>query len=982
MPADYIPGVPKHYASALELGGFAAGVVVTAYDGRPIKVEGNPLHPYLGDAANKIGPVDPFRLAAVLELYDPDRKTADKDRPAVQSVGSGESFLAWDAAFAEISAALAKLKAKGGEGLRVLSEATSSPTVADLKARFLEAYPKAAWVEYEPLSRDNERAGTEMAFGKPYRPLLSLDKAKVVLTLDADPLSESDHPAALKHARDFAAGRRPAAGEHPAMSRLYSVESTLTRTGTQADHRLALRAEQVGPFAAALAAAVAAKLHKTVPAPAPTGGFLEEAKVKSLISALADDLAEAKGAALVVAGTRQPAEVHALAAWLNAATDSAGKTVAYAPEIAGPTGPAALKALAADIGARKVEALLVLGGNPAYDAPADAEFGAMLAQVPTSVHVSHYRNETSRRCTWFLPRAHALESWGDARSYDGTVSVVQPVIAPLHGGKSVAEVLAALLGETNATGYELVRRTFRKLSAGKDAEAAWAKSLNAGFVEGTALKTETPAVTGKIAPRFADRALKTDLNPSDGLEVVFAGDSKVYDGRFANSGWLQELPEPATKIVWDNAAVVSPATAKALGVVTGSVVAVKLGNKTAEFPVYILPGQATGSVALALGYGRTAAGAVGGSDAAGVAPVGVDAYRLRTAAAPDFAGGLAVTPTSKKYKLVSTQNYYAIDGIGGSGLERVPVLVRETTLEEFAHHPDHVQHAVHHPALESLWEEKALIDYSKVPFRWGMNIDLSACIGCNSCVAACVAENNIPVIGKEAVDRGRLMHWIRVDRYFRGDPEAPQVVHQPVTCHHCENAPCEQVCPVNATVHDSEGLNVMVYNRCIGTKYCANNCPYKVRRFNWFNWHVDGVYKSKEEELLKLAFNPEVTVRTRGVMEKCTFCTHRINDVRIAAKNKSLSERPPIADGEIKTACQQACPTQAITFGNLNDPKARITAAAQSPRTYAMLAELNVKPRLTYAAKVRNPNPKLAGAGAAPAGPGHTGHEEKPHGHG
>ncbi|MCR4412851.1 MAG: TAT-variant-translocated molybdopterin oxidoreductase [Thermoguttaceae bacterium] len=936
-PANRVPGVPNRFATAMDLGGSALGLLVTSYDGRPIKIEGNPAHP------QSRGATDVFAQAAILELYDPDRATGLVEHSGQDHPRSWSDFAAFAASH------FGALKKDGGARLRVLSQASSSPTLAAMRARLLAEFPKARWVQYEPVSDDAQRAGATLAFGRPLRTQLALERARIIVSLDSDLLA--CHPAAVQYAREFAARRDPA-GDW--MSRLYVVESCLSVTGSMADHRLALRPKQIAALAEALEKEIRARLAQGAsPAPAVAAG---ESKAARFLSAMAADLVALNrqgGHSVVVAGPRQPAEVHAVAHRLNRLLKNVGQTVWYTeePDPDRPPHAEAIRALADEMHAGAVETLVVLGGNPVYDAPADVAFAKALARVPTRIYLGLYPNETARVCTWRLPQAHFLETWGDARSWDGTYSVVQPLIDPLYGGRSAIEVVAMLLGQQVPKGHDLVRETFRSIVKASDWEARWAKTLHDGVLEGSRFA----AVAAEAADRPASGEPRGDFMESDWsngqMDLIFCRDASVYDGRFANNGWLQEMPDPLTKLTWDNAALVSPATAAALGVENGTIVRLTLGGRSVEIPAYVMPGQAPGCVAVSLGYGRTAAGHVGGDPEAGVDPVGADVYPLRTCQAMEFQSGLSVEVTDRKVRLAMTQDHHAIDAIGLAGrAERLGALVREATLEHYREHPDFARHAVHHPPLESLWNEPTYQGY-----RWGMAIDLSKCIGCGACMVACQAENNVPVVGKERVLQGREMHWVRVDRYFRGDPDDPSVVHQVVACHHCENAPCEQVCPVAATVHSREGLNEMVYNRCVGTRYCANNCPYKVRRFNFFNYHKD--LDAPENEVLKMLYNPEVTVRSRGVMEKCTYCVQRIQAAKIEAKNN----RRDVRDGEIRTACQQVCPTGAIVFGDLNDPRSAVARAAASDRAYAMLAELNVKPRTSYLARIRNPNLELEG---------------------
>jgi len=926
-PEGRIPGVPVQYATALELGGSAVGALVTSYDGRPVKVEGNPLHPASRGAA------DTFMQAAVLEMYDPDRS----QRP-VRREGGKELPLGLDDFDAWARDHFAALRARRGAGLAVLSEASSSPTLAALRARFAAALPAATWQEWEPVSRDNERAGTALLFGVPLRPVLHLEHARAIVCLDADPLGA--HPAALANAREFAATRT---GEGGRMSRLWVAESALSLTGGAADHRVALAPRAVAALAASLGGTLLGRIRSSAwgPVDALVRSLLaagDETVAPAFAAGVLADLERFLGQAVVVAGPRQSAEVHAVAALINVALGAVGGLVTYVAddEPGRPAHTDSLRALCADLAAGGVDTLLVLGGNPVYDAPADLDFAACLKRAPNSVHLSLYDDETSRACRWHVPRAHALESWGDVRAWDGTYSVVQPLIEPLYGGRTPVEVVASLIGEPGVGAHDLVRRTFAALAPAGDVDAAWRRTLHDGVLAGSASPGVEPrerlaalqaAIAGAAADGFRQRG--------EDLTVVFAADRKVYDGRFANNAWLQELPEPLTKITWDNAALLSVATAARLGVATGDLVEVTLDGRTLEIAAYVMPGQADGSVVLPLGYGRTAAGKVGTG-------AGASAYLLRTSAAPEVAGGALVRPTGRRYALALTQDHHAIDEVGFEerGL-RVATLVREGTLAEYLAHPEFVKEMAEEPVPSPLFRE---LEYDG-EHQWGMAIDLSACLGCGACTIACQAENNIPVVGKEQVARGREMHWIRVDRYFAGKAEDPKLAFQPIACQHCENAPCEQVCPVAATVHSSEGLNEMVYNRCVGTRYCSNNCPYKVRRFNYLD------YRKQLVQVEKMAFNPEVTVRSRGVMEKCTYCVQRIEAVKITARN----ERRPIRDGEIVPACAQTCPTQAIVFGDVKDPGSRVARLHAHHRAYGILGELHTRPRTRYLAKLRNP---------------------------
>jgi len=946
-PEGWVPGKPQRYATSIELAGAPRHLLVTCYDGRPIKVEGNPEHAY------SLGATDAYSQACVLNLYDPDRCAS------VRQLDQGQAFTkTWDDFAAFAAKHFQALKDQGGDGLCVLLEPTESAAVHGQLSGLKAAYPKAELFCYAPLASDHERHGAELAFGKPVRTLLDLSKAQVVVSLDADLLGE--HPAALRLARQFAEGRdvsTAADAKSSWMNRLYVAESQYTTTGVAADHRLAVRSVDMAVLVGDLEKRIRGMLDAGKVQPPDAGGSRRD----RILQAMAADLFEHRGAGLIAVGPRQPAEVHAQVHRLNKLLGNVGKTVAYADEPA--AGYAAPCGSLADLGKRiqagSVKTLVVLGGNPVYDAPVDLEFAQALAKVSTAIHLSTHENETSQLCQWLLPQTHPFESWGDCRAVDGAICVTQPLIETLLGGKSTLELLALLLGDKSDP-QTLVRQAVDRVAGRTLSDKDWRKLLHDGFLADSSLKPAAvewkEAAPAQVKPVAADE-----------LEVVFCRSETVYDGRFANNGWLQETPHLVSKMTWDNAALLSPATAKRLGVQIGTLVRLDLDGRSLEIPAFILPGQADDSIGLALGYGRTAAGLVGGSERQGIAPVGVNVTPLRTTAALHAATGAKLTPLGGHYKFALTQDHHAIDKVGLEAIgKRVGELVREGTHEQYQQDPDFVQHGGHE--LVSLWKE---VSYDG-QHAWGMSIDLNKCIGCNACLVACQAENNVPVVGKEQVARGREMHWIRIDRYFRGsgaEDEDLQVVHQPVMCQQCENAPCEQVCPVAATVHTREGLNDMVYNRCIGTRYCANNCPYKVRRFNFFNNTKE--LDQPQRQLLQLAQNPEVTVRSRGVMEKCTYCVQRIQNAKIDAR----SEGRLIRDGEIQTACQQVCPTRAIEFGDLNKDTRVAKSHQQDPRAYGLLAELNVKPRTVYLARLRNPHPALAaqdkGEGSSSTG-GHS----------
>ena len=905
-PEDVVPGIPRYYATTMPFRRSAYGLIVESHEGRPTKIEGNPAHPStLGSSSLRV-------QASILGLYDPDRS---------QSISQGGAKKSWTD-FVTAWGELAKTHdADGGAGLAVISESFSSPTLARLASELRTKYPKAQWATYDAISDENRLAGLKSATGRDVDLVLRFDRASVILTLDADPLLTD--PEMIRHARGFADGRR-AAGRP--MNRLYAVEAVYSLTGAAADHRLRLESRQIAPFLAALAARLGSGQGASS---SPVAGV--DAR---WIDAVAKDLQANRGTGLIVAGDRQPAAVHAAVCALNTSLGNTGKTVTYyeTKDSALPSA-AALAAVVTAMKSGAIQTLVVLGGNPVFDAPADLDFASAMAKVPHSIALGHTVDETSARATWHIPLAHYLEAWGDARATGGPISVVQPLILPLFGGRSPAEVLAVMVTGKDVPGLDIVRETWKPVLGEGDFDKKWNRVLHDGLLAGSELPEVVPG--GAAAPLA--ELTRSSGAPGTGLEVVFVPSASLHDGRFANDAWLQELPDPLTKLTWDNPALVSPKTAESLSLANEDVVRVDYDGRSLELPVWLVPGMADGVVALTLGYGRTRAGRIGSG-------VGFDAFKVRSSKGSGFGSGVTLTRVARKYKLSATQEHGSMEG---------RPLVRESTLAEAdAKHAgaEHTTSALGVYAEEthkfSLFKEHTY----EQGHQWGMTIDLNACIGCSACMVACQSENNVPVVGKAQVANGREMHWIRVDRYFSGDPSgAVEAVFQPVPCMHCEDAPCEQVCPVAATVHDAQGLNVMVYNRCIGTRYCSNNCPYKVRRFNFFNYTKD------TPDILKHAMNPDVTVRARGVMEKCTYCTQRINRVKIDAK---IAGRP-LRDGDVKTACQQACPASAIEFGDLRDGSSRVAKAKADPRNYALLDDLNTRPRTTYLAKIRNPNPDL-----------------------
>ena len=913
QPEDLVPGKPLHFATAATLGGYATGLLAESHMGRPTKVEGNPEHPA------SLGATDLFAQASVLTLYDPDRS---------QTVTHLGRISTWPAFLADTRKALAALAALGGARIRVLSGTVTSPSLAAAIDRLLERYPRSRWHQHESAGRDGAQAGNAAAFGEPIESRYDLSRAEVVLSLDSDFLTTG--PGSLRYAHDFMARRRVRAGSG-SMNRFYAAETAPTATATLADHRLPLTAGQLELVAVALAAELG------VAGAAPVAGLAD--RQAAWVRTVAEDLRRHPGSGLVVPGEYAPAALHVLAHAMNDRLGNAGSTVLYSdpvPADAGEQGGSFAELLEA-MRAGEVDVLISLGSNPVYDAPADADIMAALHQVPRRIHLGLYRDETAEFSHWHLPEAHYLESWGDARAYDGTATLQQPLIEPLYGGKSALELVSTLVDDEERSGLDLLRDEWRRRApAGEEFDAFWRRTLHDGFVAGSALPPRQPQLDRAAVERAA--AELAAGAGGGGLELILRPDPTVWDGRFANNGWLQECPKPLTKLTWDNAAHISPALAQRLGLESGDEVELAVDGRSVEVPVWVLPGQPDGSVTLHLGYGRSHAGRVGNG-------LGVNANRLRPGTAWRV-GGLELRPTGRRRVLASTQLHHNVvpDNPEGEQAERRH-LVRVATLERFRREPDFAQHVAHGPD-----EELSLYPGHDYPgYAWGLAIDLGACTGCNACVVACQAENNIPVVGKEQVAAGREMHWIRIDRYYQGDLDEPTVHHQPVMCMHCEQAPCEVVCPVGATVHSDEGLNDMVYNRCVGTRYCSNNCPYKVRRFNFFK------YADTETPVLKLLRNPDVTVRSRGVMEKCTYCVQRINQARIEAGREDRR----IRDGEIQTACQQVCPTRAIVFGDINDPDSEVARWKRQPTNYALLGELGTRPRTTYLAKITNPSPEL-----------------------
>ncbi len=964
MPEDVIPGVPSHYTTVIQRRGDAVGLVVESHEGRPTKVEGNDAHP------SSMGAADLVTQATILDLYDPERS---------QTPRKGGVVATWEDFDKELAAKLAGFDKDQGARLRFLMPPTISPTVVRMRAALALRFPKARVHTWSAVSDSNARAGAQLAFGQTVTAVYGYERSRVVLSLDSDFLqTESGNVRATKA---FAASRRLKASKDP-MSRLYVVEPSPTTTGANADHRLRLRAGDVERYACALVGELAKNgvaLSPELQAAAAKRSSPDGIPPKWLV-AVAKDLVASRGHSFIVVGSRQPPIVHALAHAINVTLGVGGTTVQFAATSDPEELDAAtdINALAGAMAGGQVDGLVILGGNPAYDAPADVAFAEKLAKVPFTVHASLFFDETSASCSWHVPRAHEYESWGDARSLDGLVAVQQPLIAPLYGGRSDIELLALAANSDEKSPYEAVRRTTRDIyltshnlsgcgpftdgkadchdatgnpvqAHSEDIERDWNRTLAGGVLQRS--RPHGPQVTVRMTEIAAELDKRPAAPPAaaGSIEVTFAPCPKMVDGRHANNTWLQEMPDPVTKVVWDNAAILSPATAAALGVESSSLhhsdfIKIEVGDRSITVPAWIVPGQADGSVALTLGWGRTKAGRIGNGR-------GFDVYPLRTTQALGFATARVGKTGQEPYLLAQTQE--------NNSLEGRPIAM-ETTLADYRQRPNFAELDSPPPRALPLWSQQ---DYSK-GHQWGMSIDLNSCTGCSACVVACMAENNIPVVGKLEVWRGREMHWLRIDRYWVEDPklgataDTPMAVHQPLMCVHCEEAPCENVCPVNATTHGPEGLNEMVYNRCIGTRYCANNCPYKVRRFNYLNWHNDSIWKETGglPESMQMQQNPNVTVRFRGVMEKCSYCVQRIQ----AGKIKAKREYRELKDGEIKSACQQTCPADAIVFGDVNDPNSRVTHATQLDRRFGLLAELGTRPRTIYLGKVRNLNTEMA----------------------
>ena len=974
MPEGYVHGVARFFATAMPARRSAVPLLAKSHEGRPVKLEGNPEHPLA------VRGTDVLAQATLLDLYDPDRSR--------RFLGDGKAV--GEAAAMEHLAALAGRHAAGeGSGLAILASQSGSPTRRRLRSELQRRLPQAAWHEYEAVDFSLPGRAATLAFDRPLRPRHHFDKADRILSLDCDFLGDEED--ARVSINGFARGR---AVEKPgdAMNRLYVVEALMTLTGSSADHRLRLAAGRIPALAAAL-------LQQAMEQGFSAGPDLTSATLQALAGGAGDrsrwagevvrDLAAHRGRSLVVAGYRQPLETHLIALALNRLLGNEGRTVEYLPDENPPARSLADLGEALDAG--RVDTLVILGGNPAYDAPAGLDWAAARRKAGEVIRLGYHEDETSEGADWHLPMTHFLESWGDARSADGTRVAVQPLISPLFGGLSDIEVLARLLGESDPRGHALVRATFDAEVPG-GGEEGWKRFLHDGFVAG-----ESPEAPGPLPVRWdriagvLDDAGVPPLPAADALEVIFHRDASMDDGRFNNNGWMQEWPDPVTKLTWDNVVLLSRRTAGDLGVSNGDMVRIAVGERSVRGPVFVQPGMADHTLGLALGYGRRRSGRIGNFDGE---PVGFDVYPLRVEEGDWLARGATLVRTGDRQVLAHTQDHWSMEG---------RAIVREANLEQFNRRPGfagdmgveaHVKrHVEFDGEVTDLYPHPYDEDDSlrSAIHQWGMVIDLNRCVGCSACVVACQSENNIPIVGKAQVANSREMHWMRIDRYYAGGAEArasasprhrdsdyqyqswiddPQVVSQPMLCQHCESAPCENVCPVNATVHDHEGLNVMVYNRCVGTRYCSNNCAWKVRRFNFFDYNkrpLENLYRGPlarrgddEYDLVSMVKNPDVSVRMRGVMEKCTFCVQRIEEAKIARKVEARDSGDiEVEDGTIRTACEQACPADAIVFGNVASERSRVSGLKKNPRNYSVLGYLDTRPRTTYLARVRNPNPVM-----------------------
>ena len=923
-----IPGIPKYYASTIPWKNNALGVVIENHDERPVKVEGNDKHPAT------LGKSNAFSQASTIEMYDPDR---------ARGVRHNGKKVDWS----EYLKFAKDINKGDGKGLAVLMQESSSPTIKSIQNDFKKKFPSASWVSYESVNNENLYTGIEKAFSKKLQPVYRLENAQIIVSLGSDFLGVDDNN--IYNTRKFAQNR-DIVDENSTMNRLYVAESSITSTGSSADHRLNIPQHEMENILAELSF----ELRQL-------GLSVDANKVKSSnnlwIKAAAEDLMSNRGQSIILGGSQLSPEFHQLIALLN---NQLNAPVDYYPlNLSQVSSLNDFKSLCNDIKNNKIKNLIILGANPVYDSPADFNFEDLLIKVPNSVHLTNILDETSKLCSWNIAMTHYFECWGDAMSYDGFASIVQPQIMPLFDSKSAIQVLTPMVYSKELSSYDTVKNVWKSdIIKSGNFERKWEKVLHDGLHDIPIIKKEKVKSSTKASTKQLNNTIKLDENK---FEIVFNASSSVYDGRFANNGWLQEIPKPVTSLTWDNAALVSLKVAKRFNIKNGQMIEIKVDNNSIKLPAWITPGQNQKSISLELGYGRTFEGRLGNG-------VGFNVYPLRMSNNPSYSLNASISVLDETYPLASTQDHHGLeeDKYAAPGFDklannevqsRIPELVKQSTLDYYKENPDWVQKKVeeHKPDKKRSWAEHSMYnpepeyDYSKGP-QWGMSIDLTSCTSCNACSIACQSENNIPVVGKQQVMNGREMHWIRIDNYFAGDPDNPEMSTQSVACVHCELAPCETVCPVAATTHSSDGVNQMTYNRCLGTRYCANNCPYKVRKFNFYNYTRD------LPEVVQMAMNPDVSIRFRGVMEKCTYCYQRVSAARISAEN----ENREMQDGDFQVACQQSCPADAIKFGDINDPNSAVSKAKRRNRDYALLAHLGTAPRTTYLAKIRNQNPKLS----------------------
>lgn len=919
-----IPGIPKYYASTLPFKNNALGVVIENHDERPVKVEGNEKHP------TSLGKSNSFAQASTLEMYDPDR-------------ARGVKFKGNKVDWNEYLNFAKSINDGNGKGLAVLMQESSSPTIKSIQEDFKKNLPNADWVVYESVNNENLYDGIELAFSKRLQPLYRLEKAQIIVSLGSDFLGVDDNN--IYHTRKFAQNRN-IVDENSTMNRLYVAESSISSTGSSADHRLNVPQHEMENLLAELAYELK-----------QLGLRIEAKKVKSSnnlwVKAAAKDLFDGRGESIIIGGSSLSKEFHQLIALINYNLKA---PIDYYPlNMSQVSSVKNFESLCKDMKDGKINNLIILGANPVYDSPVDFDFAESLKKVKNSVHLTNIIDETSKLCSWNIAMNHYFECWGDAMTYDGHVSIVQPQIMPLFDSKSIIQVLSPIVHSKEQSAYDTVKNVWKSnIIKSGNFEREWDKVLHDGLYKKPILKK----VNVRPASKISTAVLNNYSLDNDKFEIVFCPSSSVYDGRYANNGWLQEIPKPITSLTWDNAALISMKVAKKLNIKNGQMLEISVGDNIINIPAFITPGQNQKSITLELGYGRKFNGRIGNE-------VGFNVYPLRSSDSPSFILNASIKVLNETYPLASTQDHHGLedDKYAAPGFDdlaskeaqsRIPELVKQSTLDYYKDNPDWVQKKVeqHKPDKNRSWADHSMYnpdwDYSKGP-QWGMSIDLTSCTSCNACSIACQSENNIPVVGKQQVMNGREMHWIRIDNYFAGDPDNPEVSTQSVACVHCELAPCESVCPVAATTHSSDGVNQMTYNRCLGTRYCANNCPYKVRKFNFYNYTRD------LPEVVQMAMNPDVSIRFRGVMEKCTYCYQRISSARITAENEGRE----IKDGDFQVACQQSCPADAIKFGDINDPNSEVSKAKRRNRDYALLAHLGTAPRTTYLAKIRNQNPML-----------------------